>query len=525
MSKNYLLASSQGSGKSVWLDNLAVKYARAGKKVLIAVPTGNLAMDHQKRIIKQGEKPYVLMSHKNLFGKLNPGFTCPYAYEIQSLSKLGVSNGCLKKEYCKNCDNEQVCPFPRQYARMLEVDSKIFICQHAHFTTTEIAKYLKQMQFDIMFIDEEFISSLLVHVKPTQLEKTLLKQFVGKVEWAERLYEWLCNGGYPKGFINAFEGELVSIKKYFEQHKAPWNIPEYIRLFKPENYMDKGIGLYIFHPLIDVPVRVFTDATPPKEMLEIVLDTKDITTIGDNYVVDYQSLNKDSKIIQTVDGWVTKTKLQAPLDDQGLPTFGNMYKILDMIAKKAITVHPDKKILVTTYKQWRDKAHDWFTVNYPELLPRLDVNWMVAGSNAWEDFDVQFLVCGVYQNAKQMYTDVYKLKVIANYWNRQKGRPIVQNPYPFGISLKSNIDREPKKLKRLLKVYNEGRVSESPHFTCTVPTDYYFKIVEDLMIAKTQQAIRLRFKDSKPKTVYVLSNFFLPGFIITDNVMTEELYC
>ena len=523
MYTNFLLASPQSSGKSYLVDKLAAKYAKRGKRILIACPTGELAMEHKERIEAQGQRAFVLMSHKNLFEKFKPGFICPYFDEIQTASKLGAGTSYSKNKFCSSCDQKKICPFPDQYSNLKDDKNTVIICQHAHFTSPDVVRQLLDKRFDVLFVDESFISNLIINVKPTEIELEILKSHIEAFPWVEKLYNWLNNGGYPQGRINPDIGQMESLINSFENRGVSWRLPDYVRLFKGGHLMDKAVGLDLFYPLPNIPIRIFTDATPPKEMLEIVLDAK-IKTIGSRETLDPSTKNPNNKITQVLDGSCSKSSLRGEMLEDGSYSYDRFYQILTYIGDQAKSVYKEKKILLTTYKtEFKQIAEDFFQVNYPEIVERLLISHMAIGTNAYDEFDVQYIVCGVYFNALQLAKQVYSLKVIANYWNMEKSRRIIQNPYPYGVVETSGIERIEIPIKRLKKVGTKAKVKILKGFKQWVPLDFYQRIIHNLGISKTQQAIRILRESKREKHVVLFFNSFLSGFPIDENVLEVDL--
>ena len=121
--------------KSTTSDRWAVDLASKGKNVMIAVPSGDVAREHQERIRSLGGEAHILRSHEATFkGKTDD---CPYYEEIQYLYNLGVDSQVYKKKYCKSCPYFDACTYPRQYSEALEEENRIVIIQHAHLRCRE----------------------------------------------------------------------------------------------------------------------------------------------------------------------------------------------------------------------------------------------------------------------------------------------------------------------------------------------------------------------------------------------------
>ena len=528
-----LLATFQESGKSYTTDSLAVALANRGKRVLISVPTGELALQHKKTIESMGQKAFVVMSHLNTFGHQSKkkkkirlaDFDCPDFENIQFAIDLGVSSTVYKKRYCKGCPFANQCPYPKQYKKVKNRDDMIVIIQHAHFTTRETLYAIVNSGFDALFIDESFINDILVNIKPTQPEIEGLKHFSDTIQWIPRLLDWFSMSGYPIGKIDADENDLMSIKNYFDGKLIPYKLGEYIKLFNQKEYFDKNLGILIFYPIPEkdkIPIRVLTDATPPEKLLKLILNTNKIEVYGSGFVSDFTALNPENKVYQVLDGSMSKTALSKNSHEK-------FYDYLQMIGDKIRKDHKDEKVLITVYQDWELMTKNWLMENYPDIMStgNIDISHMSIGTNAWKDYTIQFLICGVYLNGKQYYDMVYKINYIRNYWNRITGRNLIHNPYPLNIGESATIPREESFVKKIEKIDDKKcGIFEYSQFIYRKPKYIIDQIVEDYAIAKTQQAIRLRFKDSDKglrRMVYVLGNYFLPNFLITDTVLEDDL--
>lgn len=533
--RRLLLASPQGAGKSVLLDDMAVELARQGYKVLMAVHSADVALEHERRIVERGSHAFLCMSHNKHFTKNNPGFDCPDFLPIQEYAELGLGASAIKKAFCESCPFENQCPFPNQYTEVREPEHNIVIIQHAHFTSRDAMMSLIQKRFDVLMIDEGFIDKLLVNHKASELEWTLLRDL--GFGWTDDLADWMEHGGYPQGKVYPKLDELQEARQYFDDHMCPWRLPEFIRAYNQEYLMDSTIGLHVFYPppIDEIPLTVMTDATPPLEMLQIVLDDNDIELYGDDEVIDYRLMNPGNKVIQVLDGTMSKTALRGRpvLDDLGqhIPDgegnpdyeYTKLIDILEFIGDKARSEYKDKRILITTYIAYKNIVREWLTLNYPDIMDRVLISHMKVGTNEFDQYEVQFLLAGVYLNAKQFHKQVYELKVIANHWNQIRNRPLIDAFHWFDIGDSADLERKPEKVRRIHALGSACGVFEYDDFNYRRPEDYYYNLVEKYAIAKTQQAIRLRFNDSKLKIIYVFGRFFLPSFLVTDTVLEEEL--
>jgi hypothetical protein len=542
--KDILLASNQGVGKSVLIDDIAIELAKKGKTILIAVPTADLAMEHRRRLMQKGEKPFIVMGHKNLFVKFKPGFDCPKEDEIAYIEDLGLGSGVVKNKFCKNCPLLNFCPYPSQYKNVYEKDHKIVIIQHAHLRCKETMYAILKKDYDVMFIDEAFINNIQVRMQPTDVEIEVLNNFRDEIPWAGSLADWLERGGYPENVFQKvvpLEIHLEAIRDKLTEYQQKYRIPEFLRYFSLNTFMNRLVGLNIFYPLPDIPVRVFTDATPPLEYLEAVLDNEEIEVFGDDEILDYRAFNPANRVFQVLDGSMSKTALKGVKDElTGEYDYQKLIEILEFIGDKARGDFKDQKILITTYLDSKTKEEeqfatitvDWLKANYPELdigtepPHQICVSHMMIGTNMWEDYTVQFLLAGVYRAGEHFYKEVYDFRSIKNYWNRYHDHPEIPNPfYTFkdsGISGPA-IEKVQTNIKKVLNIGSLTGIFEYPGFHYWNPLSIDHNIIERYAIAKTQQAIRLRFNDSNQRTVYIFGNYFLPSFLITDPILEDDI--
>lgn len=542
ISKDILLASPLGTGKSWAIDEMASELASQGKSVLIAAPTADLAIQHKKWCEANGQQAFVIMSHEKLFEKLNPGFDCPKDVEIKHLYKLGISSGVWKNSFCKKCPYAEECPYPNQYRDIGFGNNNIIIIQHAHFTCRETLFSIMQKKYDVMFIDEAFIDSCHRVLKPKQTEIEVLDTFRAEIPWAGPICDWLDRGEYAKKegdktLLRPTETQLEHVKYKMDEMFVPWNIPDYLRYYNINMYFDKNQGFQIFYPLPESPyvtVRVFTDATPPIEYLKTVLDNPNIEVFGDDEVLDYRKLNKENKLIQVLDSSMSKASLKGPPDENGEFEYIRFCEILEFIADKAKTEYKGQKLLITTYAdgqydKFKSVAKKYFEANCPELDVGFDppsqicISHMMIGTNKFEDYLVQFLIAGVYHNGKKFKDAIFKYRSITNFWNRLKDRPIEPNMFPYGVGNSATIPREEEPVRRILPINNKAAVFTYPDFTYRKPANPDYNIIERFAIAKTQQAIRLRFNDDRKRVVYVFGNYFLPSFLVTESVVEDEI--
>ena len=519
------IASGQGTGKSYLVDEIVSLLRSRTKtkfrKILIAVPTGKLAMMHRNALRERGVDATLLLSHNNLFKLDPPEFgECPFGQDIQELIDLGVNMSSIKSKYCKcersenrryisKCKFRDRCSYPTQFSKI--EGSKVVICQHAHFRAADAMRILKAAKFDVAFIDENFVDNLQTYIKSTPAEKAFFRLNRKKFPFLRKLLLWL-SGTPVKLPVSPSVDDMRSLKSLCKYHCLPFNVPDYLRRINDGVIYNKLEGLHRFHPLIQTPITVFTDATLRKEVLRLVLNTEDIEFVGHNQLVNVKLYNPKNKIIKVIDGSNSKS---AQSDTE------KMEKILHFIGMKGVTDYRKLTILITCYKDDTKPITDFFAANYPKLMKRLTISHMAVGVNDYKDTNVQFLLCGVHFNSLQYAFSDWEFTNIENFWCRVNDRPEGFNPFPHGVTATSGIPSKSVPVKLKLLVDGEARLVEFEEFRDSVPIIVGHKMIHALTLGMTQQAMRLRFHDDNIKIVYDWSKRYRPGILFTD-VMLES---
>ncbi len=517
MPTDTLFAHNQGTGKSFSLvDESVVQLARKGCQSIIAVPHTRLALQHKEVIESLGGEAYMLRSFRKIWEFDPPRFVCPNDEDIAHLEDIGMPSQVAKKKYCKKCPYFDECPYPNQYKEVMEPHNKIVIIQHAHFQAAESMKYLMQKQFHSLFVDEDFTPNVFTQIKPSPEELKLFEWVTGNIEWMRGLLKWFYKGGYPLGTIefNIYEMEWLCSK--FEKAQVKWNLPEYIRAYNSGLYYDVDTDLDIFHPVPNVPNRFFTDATPPLDMLQIILNNKNIRVFGQDMVIDPKSFHPDNEVYQVLNASCSRYSMEKE---------GYYESILNAIGQKGITEHSDLKVLVTTFANQNKRTWDFFRTNFPALVPRMDINHLDVGSNDWEDFNVQWITCAPYLNAKDLAQEAYKLKTIQNFWHDATPHltEYVDNPFPLGVTESSGYEKESIPLERITMENGKARLLSFPQFEQTVPKSYWYDLARRRMVGKKQQANRLRLKKGQVRILYDLDKQSTSN-AVTQNMMIEDLF-
>ncbi len=511
--RTMLLASSMGSGKSFAVSKWTADIAKRGYKVLIAVPTAELALEHQKRLKHLGQSSFILMSHKNIFkykDELGFSFDCPFYSEIQDQSELGVEAGEYKNRYCKQCPFYNDCYYPRQYAEVKEPEHQIVIIQHAHFSCQEVIYELGKKGFDVLFIDETFTNNIYKSIKVHRHE--LDKLFESHYDWANTLYAWLMGRELPRGKMKPKETELEKFKKKFKG--KDWRVPDFIRFYNQGKRASKYTGIEVVYELPNVPIKVFTDATPPKELLKNLTGDFGIETWGDDEVVDVTRIHPENEIIQVLNSSASRTFLEKD---------NNLENILHRIGEIVEEQHKDKQVLVTVASKYMQQKVGQFFLDHLERYPTTKtINLMSKGVNTYKDYDVQFLLAGRYSIGRDYMMDIYRYKTVTNFYNRKNNNPEISNPYPVDISDFSSVPIEEQKIRRIEKSGGQGYIYEYEDFNIFTPSEYWAGLCYEYNVNETQQAIRLRFDSSKARKVYILNNYNLPSMMITKSIMLSE---
>ena len=524
-----LLASPLGSGKTHSADELAVKVARAEKSVLIAVPTADLAAEHKKRIEDAGVLCHVLLSHENMFSpsknhQLKHEFPCPNYDAIQNAQRLGCAAK-VRDKFCNGCPSRNECRFPNQYEKINDQDVRVVIIQHAHFKSPQAMKVLEQKQFSLLIVDEDFTDNCYTHLRPSKQDLELLKSL--GYNWATKIANWLTQGGYPSGApIHPKEPELEELHRRAGASKIDWNVV--IEAYNHRERAGRTEGLRIIHPVPEVPVRLFTDATPPIEMVKIILNNENIEVFGSGEVLDIIRCHPDNKVVSVLDQSVAKRQLGF---GKGSDDFDEkFYDSLNFIGDKCIADHKDERVLITTYKSHINETIKYLKEKFPDLdvgstlTNKIVVHHMQKGVNTYKNFHVQFLLAGVHPSGQDLLRKSYQLRSVQNHWRQCAGLPNINNIFPiqaFDGTNNPGLDMHPKCVRKT----EPGGIYEYPDFTVTVPHFDIDRIVHAHAIAKGLQAMRLRFTEnmSKPIVIYDFGNEEKLGLMVTHVLCFNDL--
>lgn len=524
--KNLLLASPQGSGKSYSLSGWASELANRNYKVLIAVPTAELALEHLERIKDSGGDAFVLMSHKNIFAnkeKLGFDFECPSYSEIQELMLLGVSSYEYKSEHCKGCPLLNKCYYPNQYTEVLDPKHKIVIIQHAHFSCQEVIYDLMKKEFDVLFVDETFINNTYVSIKVQDYEWRMLEKF--KFKWLDRFISWLRGVSPPGSNLFVKEEDLRKIKKEFTRLGVDYRIPDLIRLYNQKRNVNKFTGIEVVYELPNTPVKVFTDATPPLGLLQEIIGGE-IEVFGADEIIDIKSIHPDNEIIQVLDTSASRTFLEK--DDN----LENILSKIGELVENHYLENPEAQYLITVSSYYmKDKVEQFFLDNlevYPSTSESLTVSILSKGTNKYKDFDMQFLIAGRYSLGKEFVENTYKFKTVSNYSLSKQNKEQYSNIYPYAVTTSTSVPIYKDSVRRIeyidSKSCGEYQYSDFNIYPPKgdTPDGYWYRLLYEYNVAETQQAIRIRFSKDKPKKVYIFSNYNLPGIVVSKSIMFKD---
>lgn len=513
--EDILLSSFQGAGKSYTISELTAELYKKNKKVLIAVPTAELAIEQKTRLKNiHGVDSFVLMSHKNIFEHLSP-FDCPSYPSIQDQVSLGVPSAYFKSSICSKCPFLSRCAYPDQYTRVMDQDKKVIIIQHAHLQCQEVVYELLKKGFDCLFIDESFISSCYASVSIDPRIPDILD--MAPISWCNDMAKWLKGKSKNNKWIAPTDIELQALKTEFDNQGVAWEIPNFVRYYNQRRTVNPVTGIEIVYELPNIPVRIFTDATPPEDLIKAVTGIDSLRTFGHGEVQDIKRVHSDNEIIQVLDSSSSVSSLE---DGNKLNMI--LLKIAELVELK----YTNEKVLLTIYKRHFDLVEKFFEDNksdFPTARSRITIDCMDKGTNAYEDYDVQFLVAGFHFTGGQYEKLAYEYKTVNNYYNFKYGKKQLSNPYPYDTDTNSSIPIEKIDIERIEKLPDgSGGLYRYIDIPLYAPTYKWHKLIYNYNTANTQQAIRLRFKPNKKRIVYVLSNLNLPSMLITDTMLLRD---
>lgn len=529
-SEDILIATPQGSGKSVFAKDLVVDLVAYGKNAVIAVHDAESAVSYQKALAAEGINALVWMSHKNTFKPDSPRdltFDCPDYDNIQYYAKLGCDSSYWKNRFCKSCKVESQCPYPKQYSKILEPDIHVVIIQHAHFRSTVSMMQLinSGKQFHAMIIDERFIKNLIDIVKPLPLEYEILLNT--NMVWAQELGTWMRDGGYQtsqKLYPNQLELEEVGLK-FQDNNLDPERLRSFRNAYNSGIYMSKLVGMRQFFELPRIPIRVFTDATPNIDKIKIVLNNQDLKVFGKGVVIDITDYHPDNRLINVIDSSVSRSALAANDGER-------FYDNLNIVGEKCLTEHKEGRGLVTVYADQEEIAIDYLKSKFNLDVggfrsgKRIIVDHMRMGTNEYVGFSFQFMLASVYLNPKEAYKDVYEIMTIENYFRKKSDLPTVNNPYIKDAMETSGAKIGVEMTWLPAKVVLRDGVYIYPFTTVPIPQEERFRWYYEECVASGQQSSRLRVWEgmTEPITIYKFSSQYMKGLVGTEVKTYDQIW-
>lgn len=506
----FLLGDFTVTHNSFLTTDLAIDLVKNDRvNLMIAVPDTKIAIEYRKRFKAAGIDAFILASHESIFGhQKDPpkecsltDINCPYFAEIQEETKLGISSSQFKEEYCAGCPFKNDCYYPNQYSQVMEEDYNVVIIQHAHFSASEAIFKLLEKGFEIMFTDETFIQNIFKTIKIDQCELDVLEAHYSKtgLEWILRLLKWLKGELPAKGKLEPTRDQLEALHEDMIVWFT-WRLPDLIRFYNQHRVVNDMSGIEVVYEIPHTPIRVFTDATPPIELIKHLTGIDDLEIFGADEIIDIKEINPGNHRYQIIDSSNSNKKLADAEYFEGLMT-----KSCEIIKQDFLF----KKSLFTVYKKDMDRVRKFIEDKYPVILPHIDIGLMNKGTNKWAHFDFQIILAGRYRIGKSYYEDTYKYRAVTNYHRMKKGLPLFKNPYPFDVTDNTRISTVWEPVRVQQRVDGKLMVVEFPDILNISPKpgagpndDYYwFNLIDKLDIGEMTQCERIRWVPDTPKLV------------------------
>lgn len=504
-----LIDPPQNVGKSTWLDKYAVELAKRGLTVAISVHSADCAMEHVGRIKANGGSAFPLFGFDNVFEHKSNGVVCPKSVEIKDCISLGMDSAYFKNKYCKNCPFYEDCQYPRQYTEVQDPEHQIVILQHAHLSCGEVARQLFRKNFDVLFIDEQFIDHLTTQIVPSQKELELLDTFVESVPWIGDILDWVRKGGIPQKQVKPNRQDLRGVLDAFRAAEVEYRLDKLVRQYNDGEYFHPITGVMKFIPVPEVQAVIITDATPSIEELQIVFNDENIVRVENKKICDPRIYHPENRVYQVLDGRASKAEMLSK---------EKLYEYLEIICDKMRVQYAGMLGLITVFKEAEQDTLEWILRNYPDVFPSIRVNHMAVGTNEFAKFNVQFILAGPYISAKDYKKEVYKIKHIANYWRRLDGKELLNNWFPEELpdDIGGEVVWEP-----VTRILRNGRY-QFPGFRRPVPPPgSWERLISSRLQGKKQQAGRIRHEKGKRTDFWFMDNDDLPSFVV-DQVLTEN---
>lgn len=499
-----------GAGKSTGIIRLAIQELfNKNRTILLAVPTIELASEYEKALKELGVPSFILGSHKGYFNPDKPAtrladFPCPFYDEIQALDRLGVTASTYKKEYCAHCPLYDNCPYPRQYTDVHEPEHRVIIIQHAHFSCQEIIYDLMNKSFDVLFVDETFISSVFKFL-PIKDEEIEAIAGIG-ADWSTDLVQWLKEESMPSGRIKADELELTIAKSIFDQRQLKWTLPDYIRFYNQQRLVNNH-GIEVVYELPNVPIKVFTDATVPLQLTKHVTGIDNIETHGLDLILDPTTVHPENEVIQILDFTSSVTWLKEE------DTFN---LILDKIAVEVLATEPTHRSVITAYLADRVRVRKYLDDNHPIASKKIEISAIQKGVNKYAEFDSQYLMANIIFMPDDYYKLAYEYIQVTNYYLRKRGEESI--PIPSFDFLKTSFESITRCEGKFILQYPQFQTRKPAKSNDIKNPQYWYRLIYEMVVGEVQQAIRVRLTPDKPRKITILNNLPLPSTMITKSI-------
>jgi hypothetical protein len=283
------------------------------------------------------------------------------------------------------------------------------------------------------------------------------------------------------------------------------------------------VGIEVIYELPAIPIRVFTDGTPPEDLIKLLTGIDKLTVIGKEFVQDIKAIHPDNEIIQVLDSSASWTSLNQ----------GNKFELIMLkIAELIELIYKEEKVLisVSSYRMM-ERVEQFFKEHveeFPTARSRTFISLLDKGTNAFEDYDVQFLLGGVYFTGFDYALSTYRYKSVGNHFLFRRGYAPLSNIYPYetvsrSTPLNGAEHRGSSSVREgfIQRIEYPGVLTEYKDFKTLIPDDSWDLMIYNYNVANTQQAIRLRFKPDKKRIVWILNNFNM-NIVVSKNVLIKD---
>lgn len=519
----------QESGKSRFVDVLAAALVNYGLNVLIAAHSGEVGKEHRECINEELRKwgsekrAFMLGSRENLFSTIAKELECPQAKRIDGYAEAGITRTKIVRECCVKCPLVTECPYPRQYKELQDPKFGAVIIMHAHLQNSESLRHLLSKTFQIMIVDENFMEVCFQSLIPQKPEMEIYAQLRSSMPWLDEMMQWINLQKNADQILRPDADDLVKVNEYFRLHGVENRTPKYLSTYNARVTVRAKSGIQLFNPMLQFGAFLYADATPVKSAIRTILD-KEVSYLGDDWLLDVKRYNPENEVIQLLDARNSRSFMSSNERTSG---------ILNFIAKRARNEDAGKQILVTTFADQEKAFLEFFKQHYPDIADLITVGHAAVGTNSMAHFQVQYLLGGWYLNALEEHKLRYKFGLARNYHRRKEQLPALSNPDPYAVYDELLMTAQASKKQPVpvcrweySNVPGQAELVEYPQFKRWIPAegeDYSAKVGYEFAVAKRQQAIRVRFADGRPRTVFIWDNDFYPGFVITQSVMEQDL--